>query len=44
VAGKPPFGVSKPVDDLIAKIVRAVERTTHSHSHEHSHSNLRPVT
>jgi CO dehydrogenase maturation factor len=37
VAGKPPFGASKSVDDLVAKIVRAVERTTHSHSHEHSH-------
>ncbi len=38
VAGKPPFGASKSVDDLVAKIVRAVERTTHSHSHEPSHS------
>jgi CO dehydrogenase maturation factor len=33
VAGKPPFGASKSVDALIAKIVRAVEQTTHSHSH-----------
>ena len=38
VAGKPPFGASKSVDDLVTKIVRAVERTTHSHSHDHSHS------
>lgn len=37
VAGKPPFGASKSVDDLVAKIVRAVERTTHSHSHEPPH-------
>ena len=42
VAGNPPFGASQAVDDLVAKIVRAVERTTHSHSHEsaasHSHT------
>lgn len=38
VAGKPPFGASESVDGLVAKIVRAIERTTHSHSHEHSHS------
>jgi len=38
VTGKPPFGASKSVDDLVTKIVRAVERTTHSHSHDHSHS------
>lgn len=34
VAGKPPFGASQAVDNLVTKIVRAVERTTHSHSHE----------
>jgi len=38
VAGKPPFGASKSVDDLVAKIVRAVEQTTHSHSHSQSES------
>jgi CO dehydrogenase maturation factor len=38
VAGKPPFGASKSVDGLVTKLVRAVERTTHSHSHDHSHS------
>jgi len=36
LAGKPPFGASEPVDNLIARIVRAVEGTTHSHSHDHS--------
>ena len=40
MAGKPPFGASESVDGLVTKIVRAVERATHSHSpkppHEHS--------
>jgi CO dehydrogenase maturation factor len=38
VAGKPPFGASEAVDSLVTRIVRAIERTTHSHSHGSSHS------
>jgi len=37
LAGKPPFGASESVDKLIEKIVRAIERTTHSHDHSQGH-------
>ena len=43
LAGKPPFGASQRVDDLVAKIIRAVERTTHAHSPESDPHLLTPT-